>query len=140
MCCSVLCISWIFAVTSLNCSFTQAVTNYLLFHAPDFSLGSANSPVLVYAAEVFKILICCFRGAFSTNISRVLRIDCFFDRSRLQMFYKITVLKNFVKFTGKYLRWCPFQWSWLVTLLKKDTIHPRSYNVNFTKIFRAAFL
>ena len=41
-----------------------------------------------------------------------------FRRSRSQMFYKIDVLKDFAKFTGKHLYWSLF-------LIKRDFIKKR---------------
>ena len=58
---------------------------------------------------------------------------------RFQVFYKISVLKKFAKFTEKYLRWSTsviqFQ---SYSLLKKKLWH-RYFPENFAKLSRTAF-
>ena len=49
-----------------------------------------------------------------------------FRSSRSQMFYKISILKNFAKFTGKYLCWSHF-------LIKLHTCFPMIF-VEFSRI------
>ena len=61
--------------------------------------------------------------------------------SRSQMFFKIGVLKNFTKFTGKELCWSLFlinlQALRLGALLKKRLQH--RFSLNITKFLRTAF-
>ena len=58
------------------------------------------------------------------------------------MFYKIGVLKNFAKFTGKQMCWSLFlndSTSWRKTTLLKIRIQYRCFTVNFTKFQKHLF-
>ena len=64
---------------------------------------------------------------YTARIWLKLIISKAFRSSRLQMFYKIDVLKNFAKFIGKHLYWSDF-------LIKLDKCFPMTF-VEFSRTF-----
>ena len=65
------------------------------------------------------------------------------SNSRLQIFFKTDVLKNFAIFTGKHLCWScfliKFQY-WRPAFLFKKRLQHRNFYVNIAKFLRTAFL
>ena len=59
--------------------------------------------------------------------------------SRPDMFYKKRVLRNFVEFTGKYLRQSLFFNKVAIATLLKKRLWRRCFPVNFTKFLRIPF-
>ena len=76
------------------------------------------------------------------SISHFSSLETMYRSSRLQLFFKIRVLKNFAIFTVKHLRWSLFLIKQLafraVTLLKGDSI-TGLFLCMLQKLFRSAF-
>ena len=63
-------------------------------------------------------------------------LSSIFRSSRSQMFYKIVVLENFAKLTGKHLSWSVFLIKLKAFNFNKKTLQHRCFPVNFAKFLR----
>ena len=65
-------------------------------------------------------------------------LSSIFRSSRSQMFYKIVVLENFAKLTGKHLSWSVFLIKLKAFNFNKKTLQHRCFPVNFAKFLRTS--
>ena len=68
------------------------------------------------------------------------RSEKYFRSSRLQMFFKTSVLKNFANFTGKHLGWSLFLLKLQACNFIKNRLQHRGFPVKFAKFLTTAFV
>ena len=115
--------------------FTRDVDQYKstslsqLYQPPRIAFSQNTNHWLLSSCEYCKV----FRTAFLQNTSR---------SSRLQIFLKIGILKNFANVTGKDLRWSLFSKNLHAEGLQlhKKRLQHRCFPVKFAKFLRATFL
>ena len=115
--------------------FTRDVDQYKstslsqLYQPPRIAFSQNTNHWLLLSCEYCKV----FRTAFLQNTSR---------SSRLQIFLKIGILKNFANVTGKDLRWSLFSKNLHAEVLQlhKKRLQHRCFPVKFAKFLRATFL
>ena len=115
--------------------FTRDVDQYKstslsqLYQPPRIAFSQNTNHWLLLSCEYCKV----FRTAFLQNTSR---------SSRLQIFLKIGILKNFANVTGKDLRWSLFSKNLHAEGLQlhKKRLQHRCFPVKFAKFLRATFL
>ena len=100
-----------------------------LYQPPRIAFSQNTNHWLLSSCEYCKV----FRTAFLQNTSR---------SSRLQIFLKIGILKNFANVTGKDLRWSLFSKNLHAEGLQlhKKRLQHRCFPVKFAKFLRATFL